>query len=151
MFGFTTILSASLSLLLFFQSVTAFPRVLSTTRSLQLPVRSDSDPDIVPQCETPCFQLEDTIDNTTSVAGKCTSSIMSMFQTCFDCEAKNGAASVATLQGLVNSFVASCADANHPVNNITVSAKSTNGGERVALGMIASLVVGLTALSLAAL
>jgi hypothetical protein len=37
------------------------------------------------------------------------------------------------------------------VKNITVAAKNTNGGERVAVGMVASFVVGLTAMSLAAL
>ncbi|KAJ7649103.1 hypothetical protein DFH06DRAFT_1135354 [Mycena polygramma] len=146
MFGFTTILSASVSLLLASQSAMAIPSISSNTRSLRLSVRSDVDPDIVKACETPCFALEDAISNTTTVAEECSNNIMSMFQTCLDCEAKNGAAPVATLQENVNSFVASCADANHPVNNITVA---SNSGERVGVGMVAFAVVGLTSLSMA--
>ncbi|KAJ7813903.1 hypothetical protein B0H14DRAFT_3749149 [Mycena olivaceomarginata] len=151
MFGLTTIRSASISLLLASQSVIASPKPY-TTRSLRLSVRANSEvPDIVPACETPCFKLEDTIGNSTSIATTCTQSVMSIFEQCFDCEAKNGAATVQFLQDSVNSFVASCADSDHPVKNITVAAKNTNGGERVAVGMVASFVVGLTAMSLAAL
>ncbi|KAF7364122.1 hypothetical protein MSAN_01071300 [Mycena sanguinolenta] len=141
MFGFTTILSVSLSLLLASHSVMASPRPYSPrSLTLHLSVRDvDSEPTIVPQCETVCFQLEDTIDNATTVETACTQSIMSMFESCFDCEAQAGAANVSDLQESVNEFVASCADADHPVNNITVVAKTTNtkgnGGERVAMGM----------------
>ncbi|KAJ7154129.1 hypothetical protein C8R46DRAFT_1041876 [Mycena filopes] len=148
MFGFATILSASVSLLLASQSVLASPR---PSRSLQLSVRSDDDPVIVPACETQCNNLEDAIFNATTPAEACTPSIMTMFQTCLDCEAKNNAAPVAQLQAFVNSFVSDCADAKHPVTNITVAAKGGNSGERVAVGMLGSLVVGLVTVSLTVL
>ncbi|KAJ6462487.1 hypothetical protein C8R45DRAFT_1026892 [Mycena sanguinolenta] len=156
MFGFTTIVSASLSLLLASHSVVASPRPYSPrSLTLHLSVRDVDEPTIVPQCETVCFQLEDTIDNATTVAATCTQSIMSMFESCFDCEAQAGAANVSILQESVNEFVASCADADHPVNNITIVAKNTgkgNGGERVTMGMgmtlLSAFVIALGAMAL---
>ncbi|KAJ7872978.1 hypothetical protein B0H13DRAFT_2349278 [Mycena leptocephala] len=148
MFGFTTILSASVSLLLASQSVLAVPSPSSNIRSLRLSVRTL----IAKQCETQCVQLDDTIGNATTVAAQCTSSIMSMFEACYDCEAKAGAETIETLQESVNSFVSLCADADHPVKNITVAAKSNSGERtRVAVGTVASLVVGLATMSLVAL
>ncbi|KAJ7138129.1 hypothetical protein C8R44DRAFT_766890 [Mycena epipterygia] len=152
MFGFTTVLSVSISLLLASQSVVAVPNPASRgTRSLLFSIRSDSDPTIVPQCESQCEKLEDAIGNSTSPAALCTNLIISQFEACFDCEAKAGAATTATLQESVNSFVSSCADIDHPVNNVTIAAKSTNGGERLSLGTVGSIVLGLVTALLAAL
>ncbi|KAK7019533.1 hypothetical protein R3P38DRAFT_2974426 [Favolaschia claudopus] len=153
MFGFATILSTSIwVLLLASPSVLASPKP-SPLRTLQLSARSDSVPNLVPQCEAPCVKLEDTLGNATSAAEGCTQSVMSMFESCFDCEANAGAATVEVLQNAVNSFTRSCALIDHPVNNITVAAKNTNDGERVAVGMLrlSGVVVGLATLSLVAL
>ncbi|KAJ7453192.1 hypothetical protein FB451DRAFT_1281980 [Mycena latifolia] len=153
MFGFTTIFSASVSLLLASQSVVAVPSPRDP-RSLLLSIRqssTDSDPVIAPECSKQCNQLDDTISNATDITSTCTNAIMSQFESCFDCEAKAGAATVQTLQDSVNSFVQTCADFDHPVNNVTVVPKNTNGGERLSLGVFGSVVVGLAALSLAAL
>ncbi|KAJ6563592.1 hypothetical protein DFH09DRAFT_477809 [Mycena vulgaris] len=151
MFGFTTILSASVSLLLASRSAMAVPSPSSpNTRSLALSIRQDSSvPVIAAQCSTQCNQLDYTLGNATSIAAGCTNAIMSQFESCFDCEAKAGAATIQTLQEAVNAFVQGCAALDHPVNNVTIVAK--NGGERLSLGMFGSLVVGITALSLTAL
>ncbi|KAK7038337.1 hypothetical protein R3P38DRAFT_2770608 [Favolaschia claudopus] len=138
MFGFATILSTFL--LLASPSVLASPKP-STLRTLQLSARSDSVPTSFPNAKR---------HNATSAAEGCTQSVMSMFESCFDCEANAGAATVEVLQNAVNSFTRSCALIDHPVNNITVAAKNTNGGERVAVGMLSGVVVGLATLSFVA-
>ncbi|KAJ7812634.1 hypothetical protein B0H14DRAFT_2605624 [Mycena olivaceomarginata] len=169
MFGLTAILSASISLLLASQSVIASPKPY-TTRSLRLSVRANSeDPDIVPACETPCFKLEDTIDpshflavhvelhiNRNNVHPIYHVDVRAMLRLRGEKTARRPSSSSKTPSTVRTSpirkaFVASCADSDHPVKNITVAAKNTNGGERVAVGMVASFVVGLTAMSLAAL
>ncbi|KAJ7147921.1 hypothetical protein C8R43DRAFT_1237105 [Mycena crocata] len=148
MFGLATILSASLSLLLAAQSVIATPNPVSpNTRSLILSVRADSDPTIAKECESQCAKLEDSLTRLDTPEAACTNDVMSQFESCFDCEAKAGAATIATLQDSVNSFAETCSDFDHPVKNVTIAAK--NAGERLSVGLVAPVVVGLFTLSLA--
>ncbi|KAJ6483017.1 hypothetical protein DFH09DRAFT_1372049 [Mycena vulgaris] len=155
MFGFTAILSVSVSLLLASQSVVAVPSPSSP--SLFLSIRqstSDSDSDfplttIAPQCVNPCNKLNNTISTATTVTESCTNTIASQFEACFDCELNVLAATQESLQNYINAFVQGCANLGHPVKSVTIVAK--NGGERLSLGIFGSVVLGLAALFLVVL
>ncbi|KAF8202632.1 hypothetical protein K438DRAFT_1757956 [Mycena galopus ATCC 62051] len=131
MFGFTAILSVSVSLLLASQSVVAVPSTSSLSiRQSTSDSDSDSDPGltIAPQCVNPCNKLNNTISAITTVTAACTNDIVSQYEACFDCELNVLAATQDVLQNFMNSFVQSCANLGHPVKSVTIVAK--NGGER---------------------
>ncbi|KAJ7440543.1 hypothetical protein FB451DRAFT_126564 [Mycena latifolia] len=163
MFGFPSILSASLSLLLASRLVAAVE-----THSSQLSVRqTPGDTSISPGCTAQCTPLYDVTSDALDPASTCTDAIMSKFETCFDCEAVAGTAPVDTLQDAINSFVQSCADVDRPVRNVTVVGKQSNGGgstnstsegstkngrgERLSLGVFSPVVMALAILTLVAL
>ncbi|KAJ7087668.1 hypothetical protein B0H15DRAFT_300218 [Mycena belliarum] len=102
MFGFTAIIS--LSFLLASQSAVA-GSAPHNPRSLGLAIRAASDPTITPACTTACRQWNKTIDNIFSSndsLAMCTNVVMSQFESCWDCEAYTGAASVNSLQDSIN-------------------------------------------------
>ncbi|KAJ7277121.1 hypothetical protein C8J57DRAFT_1308595 [Mycena rebaudengoi] len=149
MFGFTTILSVSVSLLLASQSVVAVPSPNSPSPFLSIRQNApQSDPGltIAPQCANSCNKLNNTISSNPTVTQVCTNAVVSMVEACYDCELNVLAATLEFLQNDVNEFVQSCASLGHPVKSVTIVARS--GGERLALGISASVVFGLAALSL---
>ncbi|KAJ7706696.1 hypothetical protein B0H17DRAFT_1034284 [Mycena rosella] len=156
MFGFTTILSVSVSLLLAAPSVLAIPRPaphnLNIRSLLSIRQSNSSIPAVAPECTTQCDKLSDALQNVATPSDSCIPSIMPLFESCFDCEVTAGAATQEFLQDTVNTFVEACGDLSHPVNNVTIVA--TNGGGRVEVGMfgsVYSVAVTLIALSFALL
>ncbi|KAJ7749721.1 hypothetical protein B0H16DRAFT_1691829 [Mycena metata] len=145
----------SVSLLLASQSVVAVPSPSSPSLVLSLrQSTSDSDSDfpltsIAPQCVNPCNKLNNTITTATTVIESCTNTVVSQFETCFDCELNVLAATQESLQDYVNAFVQACANLGHPVKSVTIVAK--NGGERLSLGIFSSVAVGLATLFLVVL
>ncbi|KAF7310334.1 hypothetical protein MIND_00407500 [Mycena indigotica] len=123
---FSTLSSAALVLLAAAQTALATPQPLPLdSLTLHLRSKTDGEPDIVPQCATTCNQLQDTLLNTTSPAALCSQSVMSMFETCFDCEV--GAGRGHGGQPPVTEFVAACNLAKLPVKNFTVKGSKKNG------------------------
>ncbi|KAJ7073612.1 hypothetical protein C8F01DRAFT_383 [Mycena amicta] len=164
MFSFTTIASSAFVFLVASQSVLATPQPMPAAHTLDLNLHSlsfrsktDGEPDIVPQCEKTCDKLQDILfDDSSTAASLCTSTIIGMFQTCFDCEVGAGAATAESLQPQVNEFVSSCIRANHPVANFTVTAKTGSAlrGVQLQKGVLTvagSVIAGLTAVSFALL
>ncbi|KAJ7264363.1 hypothetical protein C8J57DRAFT_1332391 [Mycena rebaudengoi] len=157
MFGFTAILSISVSLLLASQSVVAVPSPNSPGPFLsirQSASESNSGPTVLgltiaPQCVNPCTKMNNTDSSLTTVTEACTNAVVSQYETCFDCELNVLAASAEFFQDSINAFVQNCANLGHPVKSVKIVAK--NGGERLSLGISASVVVGLAALSLVVL
>ncbi|KAJ7463185.1 hypothetical protein FB451DRAFT_1562234 [Mycena latifolia] len=149
-------LSAAFFLLLASTSVmgvAGLPDVADMPRGGWMSIRqsTDDDPVIAPECATQCNKLDDDISNAADFASTCTNDIMSLFESCFDCEANAGEATVAQLQDAVNTFVQSCADIDKKVKDVTVVAKKTNGGERMSRGIFWPVAASLAALALAVL
>ncbi|KAJ6540370.1 hypothetical protein B0H19DRAFT_1381542 [Mycena capillaripes] len=148
MFGFTTIFSVSVSLLLASKSVMAVPSPGSPNLSLSIRqiTSDDSDPPIAPQCVNACTKLNNTLATATTVTAQCTNDVVSQMEACYDCELNALEATLTDLQTNVNDFVQACANLGHPVKSVTIVAK--NGGERLSLGISSFVVAGLAALSL---
>ncbi|KAJ7277169.1 hypothetical protein C8J57DRAFT_1713640 [Mycena rebaudengoi] len=148
MFGFTAILSVSVSLLLASQSVVAVPSPSSPSPLLF--IRQSTNPGrvtIAPQCVNPCTKVNNTVANMTTVIEACTNDVVSQYEACYDCELNALAATLEFLQKDINAFVQNCANLGHPVTSVTI----VNGGERLSLGISGSVAVGLAALSLVVL
>ncbi|KAJ7239153.1 hypothetical protein C8J57DRAFT_1373093 [Mycena rebaudengoi] len=127
MFGFTGILSISVSLLLASQSVVAVPSPSSPSPFLF--IRQSANPG----------------QNMTTVIQACTNDVVSQYEACYDCELNALAATLEFLQKDINGRSES------HVGNTHSDTQCSNGGERLSLGISGSVIVGLAALSLVVL
>ncbi|KAJ7279567.1 hypothetical protein C8J57DRAFT_1502217 [Mycena rebaudengoi] len=129
MFGLTTILSASVSILLASQSVLAVPNQ-DIARSLSLRQTTTGFPS---GCASQCQAVTDSLTADPDLSKTCSDATMDKLAGCYDCAAASGT-DKATLQSSADLFASGCKSAGHPVKSVTIGATKKGGAQRVSAG-----------------